>query len=43
VEVDRVFRPDPANREIYDRLYAEFPGLYKAQKGMFKRLNRRKG
>jgi xylulokinase len=42
VEVDRVFSPDPANRETYDRLYAEFPRLYKAQKGMFKRLNRRK-
>jgi xylulokinase len=42
VEVDRVFAPDAANRDTYDRLYAEFPGLYKAQKGMFKRLNRRK-
>ncbi len=42
VEIDRVFHPDPANRAVYDRLYAEFPGLYKAQKGMFKRLNRRK-
>jgi xylulokinase len=42
VEVDRVFTPDPANREVYDRLYGEFPGLYKAQKGMFKRLNRRR-
>ena len=42
VEVDRVFRPDSANRDAYDRLYAEFPGLYKGQKGMFKRLNRPK-
>jgi xylulokinase len=42
VEVDRIFTPDPANRDVYDRLYAEFPGLYKAQKGMFKRLNRRR-
>jgi xylulokinase len=40
VEVDRVFHPDPATREVYDRLFGEFPGLYKAQKGMFKRLNR---
>ena len=40
VEVDRVFTPDPSTREVYDRLYAEFPGLYRAQKGMFKRLNR---
>ena len=39
VEVDHVFRPDPATREVYDRLYAEFPGLYKAQRKMFARLN----
>jgi xylulokinase len=42
VVVDRAFTPDPANRETYDRLYAEFPKLYKAQKGMFARLNGRK-
>jgi xylulokinase len=40
VAVDTTFTPDPANRGIYDRLFAEFPGLYKAQKGMFARLNR---
>ena len=28
--------------ERYDRLFAEFPALYRAQKGMFKRLNRRR-
>ncbi|MGZ4690083.1 MAG: xylulokinase [Acidimicrobiia bacterium] len=39
VRVDATFRPDPGNRVIYDRLYAEFPKLYKAQKGMFRRLN----
>jgi xylulokinase len=39
VSVDRVFQPNPANREAYDRLYAEFPGLYKAQRKMFARLN----
>jgi xylulokinase len=39
VPVDRVFEPDPANRAAYDRLYAEFPGLYKAQRKMFARLN----
>jgi xylulokinase len=39
VPVDRVFEPDPAAREVYDRLYAEFPGLYKAQRKMFSRLN----
>jgi xylulokinase len=42
VGVDRTFTPDPATRAVYDRLFAEFPGLYKAQKGMFARLNRRR-
>ena len=42
VVVDATFTPDPANRTTYDRLYAEFPKLYKAQKGMFARLNRPK-
>ncbi|MEY2571425.1 MAG: xylulokinase [Acidimicrobiaceae bacterium] len=42
VEVDVTFTPDPANREVYDRLYDEVPKLYKAQKPMFKRLNRRR-
>jgi xylulokinase len=39
VPVDSVFTPNPANRAAYDRLYAEFPGLYKAQRKMFARLN----
>ena len=39
VPVDRVFEPDSANRDAYDRLYAEFPRLYKAQRKMFARLN----
>jgi xylulokinase len=41
VPVERTFRPDPATRAAYDRLYAEFPGLYKAQRKMFARLNGR--
>lgn len=40
VKVDGTFRPDSQTRVIYDRLYAEFPGLYDAQKKMFKRVNR---
>jgi xylulokinase len=38
VEVD-AFAPDPARRAVYDRLFAEFPRLYKAQRPMFARLN----
>ena len=41
VTVDATFRPDHAHRAVYDRLYAEFPKLYKAQKSMFRRLNQR--
>lgn len=40
IPVDGIFEPAAANRAVYDRLFAEFPGLYKAQKGMFARLNR---
>lgn len=39
VKVDATFRPNHAHRATYDRLYAEFPKLYKAQKPMFRRLN----
>jgi xylulokinase len=39
VPVEAMFRPDPATRKCYDRLYAEFPRLYKAQRRMFARLN----
>ncbi len=39
VKVDAVFRPDHSHRATFDRLYAEFPKLYKAQKAMFHRLN----
>jgi xylulokinase len=39
VRVDRVFTPSAGNRAVYDRLYREFPRLYKRQRGMFHRLN----
>lgn len=42
VPVDKTFSPNPTNREVYDRLYREFPGLYKGQKAMFSRLNGRR-
>ena len=41
VPVAATFRPDAATRLVYDRSYAEFPGLYKSQKRMFARLNGR--
>jgi xylulokinase len=39
-QVEKSFQPDPSRRAVYDRLYAEFPRLYRSQKGMFRRLNR---
>lgn len=36
--VERAFAPDPATRAVYDRHFAELPRLYKAQRGMLKRL-----
>ncbi len=41
VGVARTFTPDPANRDVYDRLSAEVPNLYKSQRKMFRRLNGR--
>jgi xylulokinase len=40
VPIERVFIPNPRNRAVYDRLYAEFARLYKSQRRMFGRLNR---
>jgi xylulokinase len=40
VPVDGELRPDPATRATYDRMFAEFPRLYRSQRRMFARLNR---
>jgi len=40
VEIDRVFTPDPANRTLYDGLFAEFLALHKALRPVYRRLNR---
>lgn len=40
VPLDGIYAPDPAHRETYDRLFAEFPRLYRSQRRMFHRLNR---
>ena len=38
VPVAATHRPDPDATAVYDRLFAEFPKLYKAQKRTFARL-----
>lgn len=39
VPLARTHHPTVGNRGVYDRLYQEFPRLYRAQSGMFRRLN----
>jgi xylulokinase len=39
IPIAATFAPDPSRRALYDRMYAEFPRLYKSQKAMFSRLN----
>ena len=38
VPVDRVFRPNSANRRVYDGMYAEFKRLHKIESKMYARL-----
>ena len=42
VQVEATYAPDPQTRQRYDRMFAEFPALYSAQRGLFKRLNSRR-
>ena len=41
VRTAAVFTPDPARRELYDRLFAEFVKVYKATRPIYRRLNSR--
>jgi len=42
IEVVETYRPDPATRATYDRLFETFVGLYKKNKGLYAKLNRPK-
>jgi xylulokinase len=39
VEFETVYTPNPANRAIYDKIFAEFVTYYQQTKDIFKRLN----
>ncbi len=39
IEYRNEFKPDPANRKVYDKLFREFVNIYKQNKAMYKRLN----
>lgn len=40
VPVANTYQPNPANRKIYDELFAEFVAIYESNKKIFARLNR---
>ncbi len=40
VEIAQTYQPNPANRQIYDELFAEFVNIYKSNQKIFARLNR---
>jgi xylulokinase len=39
IEFSNIFKPNPDNREIYDKLFKEFLSIYKNNKKMYKNLN----
>ncbi|MAT98371.1 MAG: xylulose kinase [Anaerolineaceae bacterium] len=39
VTIAHTYEPNPANRQIYDRLFAEYLNIYKQNKGIYARLN----
>lgn len=41
VRTAATFTPNSANREVYDKMFKEFRGFYKANRKMYVRLNRR--
>jgi xylulokinase len=41
VEIAQTYTPDPTTRPVYDRLFDAFVGVYKKNKGLYAKLNRR--
>jgi len=39
IQIGNTYTPNPQNRKIYNRLFKEFKNIYKANKGIFRRLN----
>jgi len=40
VEIAHAYHPNPANREIYDELFAAYEAIYKQNNAIYRRLNR---
>lgn len=39
IQISKVFKPDPENRELYDILFKEYLSIYKTNKDFYRRLN----
>ncbi len=42
IQYQNAYQPDPENRQLYDKLFAEFVNLYKQSRRIYERLNRGK-
>jgi len=40
IHIKQTYRPNPENRQLYDRLFTEFKNIYKQNKGWYRRMNR---
>jgi xylulokinase len=40
IQIANTYKPNPANRKIYDELFREFLNIYKSNKKIYQRLNR---
>lgn len=41
IEIEATYEPDPANRDTYDQLFETFVELYKQNKGLYAKLNKK--
>lgn len=41
VKIQREYQPNPENRKLYDAMFAEFVNIYKQNKKIYERLNRK--
>jgi xylulokinase len=40
IAIQKTYRPNPANRILYDRMFVEFKNIYKQNKAWYRRMNR---
>ena len=40
ITIQKTYKPNPANRTLYDRLFVEFKNIYKQNKAWYRRMNR---